>query len=80
MKCRTDFNSLILVIGESRLMNQRPTESGQPDPGKKPASRAAVTLLWSSFKGIWTQRNPGARFERKRLMRVDHRFLAQERP
>lgn len=60
-------------------MNQWHPMLIKPKPATLPGSRAKLGRFWGSFKGIWTQRQPGARFERQRLMRVENRFLAHDR-
>jgi hypothetical protein len=73
---QAQFFSLMLVNGEIHSM-----KTCQPSTERQPAGNNAdaadkFNRVWGSFKGTWNQRFPGARFERKRLMRVEHRFPA----
>jgi hypothetical protein len=68
---RSAKDQLLLLSAERRS----PGEAGASDLG----SASAITepsRNWQagSFRGIWAQSKSGARFERRRLMRVTHRI------
>jgi hypothetical protein len=54
-------------------------KSGASGPGKVPAiPEPSWNHHWGNFRGVRFRGKPGTRFERKRLMRMNHRVPSED--
>jgi hypothetical protein len=68
---RSAKDQLLLLSAERRS----PGQAGASDLGSASAiTEPSRNCQAGSFRGVWAQSKSGARFERRRLMRVTHRI------